>query len=65
MLRMSEEPVVEINHSSNESDDADALVVEEHPLREIIQELSTSSKNSPVKKELKFNKSDEKFSLFL
>lgn len=53
ILQSSEEPVIEINHSSCESEDA--IVVEERPLREIVQGLTASSKASPVKKDLSFD----------
>jgi hypothetical protein len=53
---MSDEPVLEINHSSCESDE---IVVEERPLRDIVKGLSASSKASYAKKDLVFDKSVE------
>lgn len=55
VAQSSEEPVAEICRESDEEeeDDDDAVVVEERPLREII---SMSSKLSPVKKDLTFDK---------
>ena len=55
VAQSSEERVAEICRESDEEeeDDEDAVVVEERPLREII---SMSSKLSPVKKDLTFDK---------
>ena len=53
---MSEEPVLEINHSSCESDE---MIIEERPLREIIKGYSVSFKSSPAKKDLTFDMSLE------
>lgn len=55
---LMDEPVPEaINGSSCESDNEDcAIVVEERPMQEIVQGLTASSKNSPVLKDLTFEK---------
>lgn len=42
-------------HVDDDEDDADAVIVEERPLKEIIQ---TSQKFDSVKKDLTFNKQD-------
>ena len=52
-----DEPVPEIvNGSSCESDEDQAIVVEERPMQEIVNGLVTSTKHSPVKKDLTFAK---------
>lgn len=59
----SEEPVIEIAHSSCESDD-DAIIIEERPITEIINNKGfTASKNSPVKKDLTFDSGQQEFML--